>query len=275
MQQAQSQFDPGFAAFGGGVNSTVLHPLVAVLLIVLTVLIFWLPRRQIIVPLLLGILLIPAGQGFYLAGVHLYVSRLLILTGLTRVLFSKPSTGRFLPGGFITLDKIFLVWAIYRVLAMLLQYMAIGAVVNQAGFLLDSVGGYFLFRSLIRDTKDIPRVISTFVVVTAVCACGMLIENRTGQNLFGHLGGIKLLSDVRNGRIRAQGAFQHSILAGTFAATVFPLFILLWKTGKAKLTAAIGCVSAFIMIFTCASSTPVGAWVGGSWRSAFGPSAIS
>jgi hypothetical protein len=262
MIEPQSQYDPGFSAFGGGTSSSVLHPIVLAGLIVVAVLTFVLPRKYVIVPLLLGILLTPAGQNLYI-GVHLYVYRILILIGWVRLLSSKPSSGRFLPGGFITLDKVFLAWAVYRALAVVLLFGQFGAVTNQAAFLLDSLGGYFLFRSLIRDDQDVRGVVRVFAAVAMVSAVVMLIELRTGRNILGSLGGIRLISDVRNGRIRAQGVFAHSILAGSFGATVLPLFLWLWKREKARVVATIGAFSASIMVFACASSTPIAAWFGG------------
>jgi hypothetical protein len=262
MVESQSQYDPGFSAFGGGASSSVLHPIVLAGLIVVAVLTFLLPRKYVIVPLFLGILLTPAGQNLYI-GVHLYVYRILILLGWARLLSSKPSSGRFLPGGFITLDKVFLVWAVYRALAVVLLFGQFGAVINQAAFLLDSLGGYFLFRALIRDDQTVQRAVRVFAVVAAVSAVVMLIELRTGRNILGSLGGIRLISDLRNGRIRAQGVFEHSILAGSFGATVLPLFLWLWKREKEMVVATVGAFSASIMVFACASSTPIAAWLGG------------
>src|SRR6202050_3000665 len=188
MVQPQSQYDPGFSAFGGGTSSSVLHPIVLAGIIVVAVLTSLLPRKDALVPLLLGILLTPAGQNLDV-GVHLYVYRVLILVGWVRLLSSKPSSGRFLPGGFITLDKVFLVWAAYRALAVVLLFRQFGAVTNQAAFLLDSLGAYFLFRSLIRDDQDVRRVVRVFAVVAMVSAVVMLIELGTGRNILGHLGG--------------------------------------------------------------------------------------
>ena len=233
MASPQSQYDPGFTAFGGGATSSVLHPAVLVALFVAAALTFVLPRKYVLVPLLLGILLIPAGQNLYIGGVHFYIYRILILLGWVRLLSSRESSWRLLPGGFSTLDKVFLVWAVYRALAVLLLFAQVSAVTNQVAFLLDSLGGYFLFRSLIRDDRDVRRVVKVFAVVAAVSAVLMLIELKTGRNLFGFMGGIRLISDVRNGRIRAQGVFQHSILAGSFGATIFPLFLWLWRRGGA------------------------------------------
>jgi hypothetical protein len=257
-----SQFDPGFAAFGGGATDSVLHPAVVVSVIVVAALTFLLPRKYVIVPLLLGILATPGGQNLYIGGVHLYVYRILILVGWARLLLLRPSLGKFLPGGFSTIDKLFLVWAIYRALAVVVLFAQAGAVVNQAAFLLDALGGYFLFRFFIRDEKDVKRVVVVYAAVAAVAAVVMLVELKTGQNVLGLLGGIRLVSEIRNGRIRAQGVFEHSIIAGSFGAAAFPLFLWLWKRGKARLAAVIGAVSSTVMVFASASSTPVAAWCG-------------
>jgi hypothetical protein len=256
----QSQYDPGFVAFGGGSTSSVLHPAVLSAMIILILLIFLLPRRWVIVPLLLGILLTPLGQNIYIGGVHLFVSRIFVLIGCGRVLLSKPS-GRFFPATFAILDKLFFIWAVYRAAAIVLL-VGTGAIVNQVGFLLDALGGYFLFRSLIRDEHDVERVVKVFAIVALVSAAEMIREHLTGQNLFGMLGGIRATPDFREGKIRAQAAFAISIAAGTFGATAFPLFLWLWKRGIARATAIAGAVSSSIMVFASASSTPIMAWLG-------------
>jgi hypothetical protein len=261
MTAPESQYDPGFAAFGAGSVDSVLHPVVLVGIGVVVALTFLLPRKHVIIPLLLGMLLTPSGQNLNV-GVHFYVYRILVLVGWARLCISKPKSGKFFSGGFITLDKVFLAWAAYRFLAVNLQFLQVGATMFQLAQLLDSVGGYFLFRSLIRDDSDVRRVVTVFTVVALVSAIIMLQELRTGRNMMGLLGGIRLISDTRNGRIRAQGVFQHPILAGSFGAIVFPLSLWLWKRGSAKLAAAVGATSSTIMVFACASSTPVAAWLG-------------
>jgi hypothetical protein len=257
----QSQYDPGFAAFGGGATSSVLHPVVLAAMIILIPLICLLPRRWVVVPLLLGILLTPGGQNVYIGGVHLFVSRLLVLIGCGRVLLSKPS-GRLFPATFVILDKLFVVWAFYRAAAVLLLFPDTGALVNQVGFLLDALGGYFLFRSLIQDEQDVERVVMAFAIVALVSAAEMVREQLTGQNLFGMLGGILATPDFREGKIRAQAAFGISIAAGTFGATAFPLFLWFWKRGASRVVAIAGAASSSIMVFASASSTPIMAWLG-------------
>jgi hypothetical protein len=134
--------------------------------------------------------------------------------------------------------------------------MQLGAVINQSAFFLDVLGGYFIFRYAIRDWEDVYRTIKVLAVAAVVIAASMTYEKFHGTNLFGLLGGVRVDSEVRLGAIRAQGPFQHELLAGTFGATLLPLFFLLWSGTKSKSLAAVGLVSATLIAFTSASSTP-------------------
>jgi hypothetical protein len=249
IMQNPFQLGRDLSAFGGGSSSTILHPLVLGAIVLITVLVYLLPRRWIVFPLLIGILVIPGGQNLYIGGFHLYVYRLLILVGWSRALSAGPTSGRFIPGGLQTLDKIFLVWALYRALAVTLLFGALAGAVNQIAFLLDSLGGYFLFRSLLRDVEDSATVVKALAVVALVSSIVMAIEVRTGENVMGLLGGQALLAQVRDGHIRAQGVFGHPILAGSFGATVFSLFAWLWVRGNSKALAVTGLVSSSFAVF--------------------------
>lgn len=255
------QYDPGHAAFGGGSQVSTVHPPVLAAMVILALLIFVLPRKYVLIPLLTGIVLIPYGQNIYLGGVHLFVYRILLLVGWARVLASRPSSGRFLAGGFSTLDKVFLVWAIYRSLSQVLLFQQSAAIVGEVAFLLDALGGYFLLRSLIRSDIDVEKALKVFAVIALLCALGMVREKMTGQNIFAFIGG-RAVPDVRNGHIRAQGVFGHAILAGSFGATLLPMFIWLWTRGKARLISLIGALASSVMTLVCASSTPIMAWLG-------------
>ncbi len=214
----QSDLRPIIPAYGGGTAASLIHPLVLVTLGLLFVLIFVLPKRLAIVPVTLGILLIPSVQNLYIAGAHFFAFRLIILVGLLRVLTSR-SREPFLAGGVLLIDKVFLLWVVTQTVCQILRYQTGGAFVNACAILLDSGGGYILFRSLLRTTSDIRRYVGLLAIVAVVASIVMLIEARTGHNIVGLLGGFREMSDIRNGRIRAQGVFQHSILAGTFGAS--------------------------------------------------------
>jgi hypothetical protein len=57
--------------------------------------------------------------------------------------------------------------------------------------------------------------------------------------------------------------FQHSLTAGTFAATLVPLFVLLWKNGRGKVMAIAGLIACTVMTVCSNSSTPLMAYVAG------------
>jgi hypothetical protein len=250
--------------FGGGPSDTVLHPIVLVAMLIAILLIFLLPRKYIVVPLLFVVFLVPLGQELYVGGVHLLVSRILMIAGGLRVVAGKHlSKKRLLAGGFNSVDGAFILCSVFQVLGVISHFFQSQAIINQFGFLLDVPAAYLLLRSLVQDEEDIHRVVKCFAFITAIIAVGMVIEQLKLINIFGLLGGVRLIPEIREGRIRSQGVFQHPLLAGTFAATLLPLFCLLWKNGKAKFIAAIGMVGATVMTVTAWSSTPLLAYAAG------------
>lgn len=260
----QSPYDPGVAAFGGGSAHSVLHPAVAAPMVVVALLVLALPRKYVIVPLLLGLMIAPAGQNLYVSGLHLYTGQLLILLGCIRIVWAKISSNiELFPGGFGLFDKIFLTWATYRAIAGVLQFMAAGAIPGQAALFFDAVGGYFLFRFLIRSDEDVARAVKVLAVVAVVAAVAMMHEQKTAQNWFGELGGIRPLPEIRNGRIRSQAFFQHALIAGSFGATMFPLFLWLLVRGKAWFLGLLGASASVVMVLAASTSTPIMAWLGG------------
>ena len=250
--------------FGGGLQQTLLHPIALVAMVVSVILILFLPRKYVIVPVLFTSLVIPLAQQVVVGGLHLFVMRIIILFGCARMLISKVSSqDELLAGGFNSVDKWFTLWAIFRTLTTLVLYASMPAVIGECGFLWDVFGGYFLFRFLIRDREDITRSAKVLALVAAVAAAGMLNERLHFQNVFGFLGGVPIIPAIRMGTIRAQGPFMHAILAGTFGGTLAPLFFWLWKVAKSKFLAVVGFISSSIIVVAAASSTALMALGGG------------
>jgi hypothetical protein len=250
---------PEAPAYGGGINSSMIHPIVLIAMILAIILTFVLPRRFILAPLLLVIFLAPWGQQVYMAGVHIFVPRILILFGVLRVAFKNPHApeSRF-AGGLTSVDTVFVLWVIFRAIAFIVVYQGdTGAIVYEGGFIWDVLGGYILLRMLIQTEDDIVRVVKLFAVVAFVCGLAMLNEKLRGQNIFGYLGSLPIVSEIREGAIRAQGPFAHPILAGTFGVTLVPLFWWLWHSKKTKMFAILGFIGSTLMMLTCASSTPL------------------
>lgn len=244
--------------FGGGSPETILHPIVLVALILTIVLVLVMPRKYVIVPLLLFAFLTPLGQGIYFGGSHWLVLRIVILAGWARMGLLRLRYRKSLYAGeFNSIDQAFVAFATCQALATILLYQAAGAAINQAGYLIDTVGAYLLLRCLIRNRADVYRALKVFALLVVVLAIGMVIEQVKLLNVFGFLQGVPLTPEIREGRVRSQGVFQHSLMAGAFAATMIPLFFLLWKNGRAKLAAVAGFAGATVMVIAAQGSTPL------------------
>ena len=71
---------PDNLRFGGGASDTVLHPIVLVAMLIAIALIFLLPRKYVIWPVLAATFLIPLGQEVLIGGLHFFVFRIIVLT---------------------------------------------------------------------------------------------------------------------------------------------------------------------------------------------------
>ena len=258
-------------SFGGGVTETALSPIVVVAMILAIILILVLPRKYVIVPLILIAFLVPVGQVVVLGGVHLFVCRIVILFGCIRLLVAKMvSQDTIFAGGFNSIDRAFMWCTIIQGAAVILLVMQGDALVNRIGFLWDFLGGYFVVRFLIQDREDIMRALKCLAFLSLVLGICMIGEHLTMHNVFGYIGG-RAIPEVREGRIRSQGPFAHELMAGAFGATLVPLFLLLWKNGKAKIMAMIGLVGATVMTVTSNSSTSLLAFLAGVLGICFWP----
>ncbi len=257
--------------FGGGSAETTLSLVVLVGMVVGVILILLLPRKRVIVPFLLLGFLVPSSQTLVLGGVHLFVVRILILAGCGRLVAAKLSgKSSAFGGGFNTIDKVFFSWALVRASSSMLLYGDSGAVINQIGFLWDSLGGYCFLRFAIHDEEEIHKAARVFAIITIIAATSMVVEQRSMTNVFGFIGG-QPSPDVREGKARSQGPFSHAILAGAFGASVTPLFLWLWSFRKDRAVAAMAMVGAATMVVTSASSTSFGAFAGGIVGACFWP----
>ncbi|HEX4005003.1 MAG TPA: hypothetical protein VHX60_02390 [Acidobacteriaceae bacterium] len=226
------------------------------------ILILVLPRNKVITPFLFAFFTIPVGEVLVLGGFHFTALRVLILAGLARRAAIRKSavTGKF-PGGFNAVDKAVVFWSVSAVVALCLVFMELPAVINALGVLLDTMGGYFVVRSLIVDGEGVQRTIKTMALICTVLGICMINEQINHINVFGILGGISREVTVRDGKIRASGSLG-CLYAGAFSGVLIPLFIWIWREHKSKLAAIAGIAGATAMVITSNSST--------SWMALFG-----
>jgi hypothetical protein len=202
-------------------------------------------------------------QVLLIGSLHFPMLRLLALFGFIRIIKDKVfSKAHIFSGGVNKIDIAVILLAVFTALNSILLFQESGALVAQLGNLYTVFGIYFLLRFLIRDDEDIVRAIQTLACIVAVIAVIMTYEASTGHNPYAMLGGARASTyaslAIRDDKVRAQGPFAHSILAGTFGAILVPLFVGLWWKGRRyRKIAVLGILSATVMTVACNSSTPI------------------
>lgn len=239
--------------FGGGDDATSATPLAVVFLLVAIFLILVLPRKYACVPFLVAALLVPLHVVLLIGTLHFNATRILVLTGWLRLMVRHE---RF-PGYLRILDKMILACALSNAVMYSLLWQDFGAVVNRLGYLVTTMGSYFLMRFLIRDQEDVVRAIKALGAVAMVVAPSMLYEYATAYNPFWLLGAPEI-TNLRDGQIRAQGPFGHPVTAGVIGAFLPPLFAgLLLERGRTRVLAGFALIASTMMVALSHSSTPV------------------
>jgi len=250
--------EPGHNRFGGGAGESLLHPVIAVWMLIAIVLILTIPRKKAIVPFLLAIFTIPIGQVVLVGGVHFTMMRILILAGLLRAAWLKASSrARWFPTGFSPIDQVVVLWTVSAFIIISLQWMNAQMLIASLGTFLDALGGYLVLRFFIPDGEAIRRTIKLFAVICAIHGACMINEQITGVNVFNLFGGT-VLPDIRDGVLRSWGA-MGSLGGGTFAGVLIPLFVWLWTEGRSRTLAYVGIAGAAAMLITAHASTPLAA----------------
>ncbi|MGD1914666.1 MAG: hypothetical protein ACFCBV_00545 [Phycisphaerales bacterium] len=234
-------------------NQTSVHPVGLAVLLVLGVLVFALPRAWSLGPLLVLACFVPAGQRIVLLSMDFSFLRLLVIAYWIRILAFQDYKGVRLTA----LDWCVVAWILVGSLVYMLQWSNMGAVTNRAGYIYESLGVYVTFRCLLRSWKDIERAVQIFAVLSIPVVFFFLFERSTGRNMFSVMGGVPQFTMERQGRMRAQGAFTHPIMAGCFFAIVMVLASGYFMAGKQRMTMIAGSIAAGLIVVACASSTPV------------------
>jgi hypothetical protein len=234
-------------------NQTSIHPVGMAVLCVLAVLVFTLPRQWSLAPLLVLACFVPAGQRIAVLGLDFTFLRILVIAYWIRILAFQDHRGLRL----IALDYLVAAWILTVSVVFVLQWADMWAVTNRAGYIYESLGIYVTFRCLLRSWADVERTILILAMVSIGAALFFMIEKQTGRNLFSVMGGVREFTQVREGRLRAQGAFSHPIMAGCFFAIVLVLSSGLFMAGRKRTLTLAGCFAAGTIVIMTASSTPL------------------
>jgi hypothetical protein len=237
-----------------------IHPASLVFALVSGFLMLLLPKRAAMVPLLFAVVFIPLQQRVVIFTLDFFVLRILVLFGWMRVMMRGEFQGLVLN----RVDKLMVLWTLSSILMYTILWKTSGAFINRLGISFDIIGVYFLTRFLVRDLDDIVWVIKTLAVVSLPVAGAMIVERTTGRNLFSLLGGVPDYTIIRDGKLRCQGAFSHSITAGSFSASLLPLFWAARKYGKSRhLLMYVGLAAAALITVSTSSSGPALSFIAG------------
>jgi hypothetical protein len=234
---------------------TTLNPLGLVMVLVCGLAMIVVSRRYAVWPMIVVVCFVASAQRVVILDLDFDLLRILVLCGWLR-LFARHEFAGFT---WKPIDYVLLTYASVNTITYTVLVGSSHAFINRLGFSFDAIGMYFLFRCLVRTWDDLNRIIMGFVLASVPAAAFFLIESRTGHNLFAVFGGVPEITTIRDGRLRCQGAFSHPIMAGCFWAGVLPLIAARWWSGRAaeRRWVVVGGACALLVIYLCASSTPV------------------
>jgi hypothetical protein len=250
------RFDISLAT--GNVTYISLLGLVFTALMCLMLLI--LPRRHALVPVIILTCYMTMGERLIVVDLDFTMLRILTLVGWIRILIR----GELKSLNLNPIDRALIWFVISSIITYVLLWQTSGALKYKLGLAYDAIGTYFLFRFLLRDVGDCARVFKITAFFVIPLAGSMVMEKTTGHNSFAVFGGVPAITLIRDGALRCQGPFAHPILAGTFGATLFPLFVGLGAWGKGnRLLSMLAILSCGTITLTSASSGPVFAFLAG------------
>lgn len=230
-------------------------------LIGMIVLMCFLPRRLAILPLFIITCYLPLGQMFMVAGLNLQFFRILLFASWLRVL----AKGEYTRVRWGRIDRLFAWWlAVTLVFGVFTQPTNFAErFINRSGEVFNAGCTYFLIRCWIRSLDEVVQITKAMAFVITPLAVSMVVEKFTARNIFSFLGGVPDVTTERDGSLRCQGAFRHPILAGTYGATMFPLFVGLWWMDRRNRTiASIGILCSILITLAATSSGALLALIG-------------
>jgi hypothetical protein len=234
--------------------NTNINPLIVFVVIILSILILSLKPRFVPILFLIGAFYVTGGQYIYIGNVFLYILRILVFVVIIRLFFRNEW---HLMGKLNTIDKLIILWSLLLILQGFFQEKNFDVIISRIGVVVDTLGIYYVVRIYLRTVDDLAYFTRVLILLMIPVAVLMLFEKITTINLFSVLGGVPAFSVIREGTVRAQGPFDHPIMAGTLAASQIPLFFGLSKYSKKKVICYSGIAAAIIIIISCGSSGPI------------------
>jgi hypothetical protein len=158
---------------------------------------------------------------------------------------------------FNTVDRSLVIFALAISIIATLRVGTSAELVYQIGTLYNTFLAYFVFRSLLKEEHHYRDVLAIVAFAIIPFALLMFFESLTNRNVFAVFGGVSDPDMIRDGQIRAQGAFRSPITAGAFGATFAMLYASILFARPRTRWALVGLVASAIIVFCSHSSGPL------------------
>lgn len=233
-------------------NQTVLNPLAFLFVMIMGFLALTVKKKYAFVPFLFITCFITSQQRIALAGLDFTMYRIFVIFYAIRSILRKEWNIIL-----NKLDKIFITYIIFNIILNSILWGFSAGLVNRLGFAFEVLGIYFFAKNYIPDIKELNIIIKWLIFLSIFVALAMLFEQITRRNIFGVLGGVPNITEMREGKLRSQGAFAHSIMAGTFGASLLPLIWgYSWQRERSKKLIVAGIIASVVITVTSSSSGP-------------------
>lgn len=231
-----------------------MTPVTLIVTLILGAAIFYVPKSRIVPILIIGMCFVPAHQALVIAGLNFKVLRILAILATVRMFYKN----EYITFTFNKIDKLFFCWGIVGFIAFVILWGTMQSFILKMGISIDTFLIYFVFRNYLRTLNDIRLTMVTLIASMVVLTPFVIVEQFFGKNLFSVMG--QSASAIRDGRIRCFAAFSHSILLGSFSASVAPIAIALLKANTVKrynVYYVIGILCSVYITIASASSGPI------------------
>jgi hypothetical protein len=230
-----------------------MTPLGFLITLSLAGLVFLKSRRVAAIAMIAAVCYMTQGQVLNVAGFHFTSIRLILLAGFIRVL----SRGELKELRLNAVDHSLVLYAFAIAIISTLRIGTVAELVYRLGVLFDVLLSYFAFRCFIREERDLREVLAKVSFVIIPFGLAMVYESATARNPFALLGGVYEYSWIRDGHVRAAGAFRDPITAGSFGATFVMLLGGGWFAGMSSRQVLPGLAAATAITLCSRSSGPL------------------
>ena len=210
------------------------------------------PVREVMMPLIfVYATLLPAGLALEISSLIIPPYRLaaLAITPFAMFQLIQRRISLSLP------DILIVAGGAWALIAMLFTSTFLEGLEGGGSFVVDMLGGYFIGRAYITDTRKLRSLLifclPGMLAIAAILAIEAISHQLLIAPLFPQRASLANLYEVRLGLLRARAVFPHSIAAGIFMASLLSLYYTLGVDVRKQL---LGVIAAIAAVFSGSSS---------------------